>query len=246
MILAIDDDPQVILLYERYLQPQGYQVVALTNSTQAKARAKQLKPYAITLDIMMPGCDGWSVLNDLKADAETRDIPVVVCSIVEDQERGFSLGAADYLLKPILEDDLLNALDRLNQDGSIRTVLVIDDNPSDLRLMEKILNDQGRYKAILAESGQKGWDIIVSRAAHAVILDLFMPEMDGFTILEKMRDDPKLREIPVVVVSGVDLSAEQQQQLKEFGQRLLTKGTLNESDLLNTVERALKRIEGKK
>ena len=246
VILAIDDDPQVILLYERYLQPQGYQVVALTNSTQAKARAKQLKPYAITLDIMMPGCDGWSVLNDLKADAETRDIPVVVCSIVEDQERGFSLGAADYLLKPILEDDLLNALDRLNQDGSIRTVLVIDDNPSDLRLMEKILNEQGRYKAILAESGQKGWGIIVSRAAHAVILDLFMPEMDGFTILEKMRDDPKLRDIPVVVVSGVDLSAEQQQQLKELGQRLLTKGTLNESDLLNTVERALKRIEGKK
>jgi CheY-like chemotaxis protein len=246
VILAIDDDPQVILLYERYLQPQGYQVVALTDSAQAKARAKQLKPYAITLDIMMPGYDGWSVLNDLKADAETRDIPVVVCSIVEDQERGFSLGAADYLLKPILEDDLLNALDRLNQDGSIRTVLVIDDNPSDLRLMEKILNDQGRYKAILAESGQKGWDIIVSRAAHAVILDLFMPEMDGFTILEKMRDDPKLREIPVVVVSGVDLSAEQQQQLKELGQRLLTKGTLNESDLLNTVERALKRIEGKK
>jgi PAS domain S-box-containing protein len=246
VILAIDDDPQVISLYERYLQPQGYQVVALTDSTQAKVRAKQLKPYAITLDIMMPGYDGWSVLKDLKADAETRDIPVVVCSIVEEQERGFSLGAADYLLKPILEDDLLNALDRLNQDGSIRTVLVVDDNPSDLRLMEKILKDHGRYKAILAESGEKGWEIILSHAAHAVILDLFMPEMDGFTILEKMRDDPKLRDIPVVVVSGVDLSAEQQQQLKEFGQRLLTKGALNESDLLSTVERALKRIEGKK
>ena len=244
--MAIDDDPQVISLYERYLQPQGYQVVSLTNPTQAKERAKQLKPYAITLDIMMPGYDGWSVLNDLKSDSETRDIPVIICSIVEDQERGFSLGAADYLLKPILEDDLLNALDRLNQDGSIRTVLVVDDNPSDLRLMEKILNDHGRYKAILAESGQKGWEIILSHVPHAVILDLFMPEMDGFTILEKMRDDPKLRDIPVVVVSGVDLSAEQQQQLKEFGQRLLTKGTLNESDLLNTIERALKRIEGKK
>ena len=193
----------------------------------------------------MPGYDGWSVLNDLKTDVETRDIPVIVCSIVEEQERGFSLGAADYLLKPILEDDLLNALDRLNQDGSIRTVLIVDDNPSDLRLMEKILQEHGRYKSILAESGQKGWEIILSREPHAVILDLFMPEMDGFTILEKMRNDPKLRDMPVIVVSGVDLSAEQQQQLKEFGQRLLTKGALNESDLLNTVERALKRIEGK-
>jgi len=246
VILAIDDDPQVISLYERYLQPQGYQVISLTNPNLAIERAKQLKPYAITLDIMMPGYDGWSVLNDLKADGETRDIPVVICSIVEDQERGFSLGAADYLLKPILEDDLLNALDHLNSDGSIREVLVIDDNPSDLRLIDKILKDHGRYKTKLAEGGRKGWDSILAQPPHAVILDLFMPEMDGFTILEKMREDPKLRDIPVVVVSGVDLSAEQQQQLKEFGQRLLSKGALNESDLLNTIERALKRVEGRK
>jgi PAS domain S-box-containing protein len=246
VILAIDDDPQVISLYERYLQPQGYQVVSLTNPTQAKERAKQLKPYAITLDIMMPGYDGWSVLNDLKSDSETRDIPVIICSIVEDQERGFSLGAADYLLKPILEDDLLNALDNLNSDGSIREVLVIDDNPSDLRLIDKILKDHGRYKTILAEGGRKGWETILAQPPHAVILDLFMPEMDGFTILEKMRENPKLRDIPVVVVSGVDLSTEQQQQLKEFGQRLLTKGALNENDLLSTIEHALKRIEGKK
>ncbi|HEY9152732.1 MAG TPA: GAF domain-containing protein [Anaerolineales bacterium] len=246
VILAIDDDPQVISLYERYLQPQGYQVVPLTDPNQAIERAKQLKPYAITLDIMMPGYDGWSVLNDLKADGETRDVPVIICSIIEDQERGFSLGAADYLLKPILEDDLLNALDHLNSDGSIREVLVVDDNPSDLRLMDKILKEHGRYKTILAEGGRKGWEAVLSQSPHAVILDLFMPEMDGFTILEKMRENPKLRDIPVIVVSGVDLSNEQQQQLKEFGQRLLSKGALNESDLLSTIERALKRVDGKK
>ncbi len=245
VILAIDDDSQVISLYERYLQPQGYQVIPLTDPSQAVERAKQLRPHAITLDIMMPGHDGWSVLNDLKADGETRDIPVIICSIIEDQERGFSLGAADYLLKPILEDDLLNALDRLNSDGSIHEVLVVDDNPSDLRLMDKILKEHGRYKTVLAEGGRKGWDLILSQPPHAVVLDLFMPEMDGFTILEKMRENPTLRDIPVVVVSGVDLSAEQQQQLKEFGQRLLSKGALNESDLLNTIERALKRVEGK-
>jgi PAS domain S-box-containing protein len=246
VILSIDDDQQVISLYERYLQPQGYQVVALTDPAQALQRVKQLKPYAITLDIMMPGHDGWSVLNELKADNETRDVPVIICSIVEEKERGFSLGAADYLLKPILEDDLLNALDHLNFDGSIRDVLIIDDNPSDLHLMEKILQNGGRYKAILADSGPRGWDTIVSKPPHAVILDLFMPEMDGFTILEKMREDPKLRDIPVVVVSGVDLSLEQQQQLKEFGQRLLTKGALNEMDLLNSIEHSLKRVDGKK
>jgi CheY-like chemotaxis protein len=243
VILAVDDDLQVISLYERYLQPQGYQIVPLTDASQAVKKAKQFKPYAITLDIMMPGYDGWSVLNDLKNDSETRDIPVVICSILEEKERGFSLGAADYLLKPILEDDLVSALDNLNGDGSIRDVLVVDDNPSDLRLIEKILKENGRYKTILADSGPKGWEIIVSDTPHAVILDLFMPEMDGFTILEKMREDPKLRGIPVVVVSGGDLSADQHEQLKQFGQRLLTKGTLNESDLLNTLEQALKRAK---
>jgi CheY-like chemotaxis protein len=243
LILAVDDDLQVISLYERYLQPQGYQIVPLTDASQTVKKAKQFKPYAITLDIMMPGYDGWSVLNDLKNDSETRDIPVVICSILEEKERGFSLGAADYLLKPILEEDLLSALDNLNGDGSIREVLVVDDDPSDLRLIEKILKENGRYKAILADSGPKGWEIIVSDTPHAVILDLFMPEMDGFTILEKMREDPKLRGIPVVVVSGGDLSAEQHEQLKQFGQRLLTKGTLTESDLLNTLEQALKRAK---
>ena len=220
-------------------------MIPLTDPTRAIERIKQLRPYAITLDIMMPGHDGWSVLNDLKADEETRDIPVIICSIIEDQERGFSLGAADYLLKPILEDDLLNALDRLIRDGSIHEVLIIDDNPSDLRLMEKILGEHGRYKTLLADGGQKGWNAILTKPPNAVVLDLFMPEMDGFTILEKMRDDPKLRDIPVIVVSGVDLSKEQKQQLNEFGQRLLNKGSLNESDLLNTIERVLKRVEVK-
>jgi PAS domain S-box-containing protein len=241
-ILAIDDDPQVISLYERYLQPQGYQLVAVSDPTRAVERAKQLKPFAITLDIMMPVIDGWHVLADLKSDPETRDIPVVVCSIVEDQEKGFSLGAADYLLKPILEDDLLNALDRLNPDGSIREVLIIDDKPDDLRLLSKILTEHGRYHPIVAEGGAKGWDAIQMRAPHAVILDLFMPEMDGFTILEKMRTSDQLRHLPVIVVSAYDLTAEQQAQLEEFGQRMIQKSLLTEQQLLDTLDQVLKRV----
>ncbi len=246
VILAVDDDPQVISLYERYLQPQGYQVISITDPTKAKERAKQLNPYAITLDIMMPGYDGWSVLADLKSDADTREIPVVICSIIEEQERGFSLGAADYLLKPILEEDLLGALDRLNADGSIREVLIIDDDQNSLRLMEKIFEDQGRYKTILAEGGKKGWDSITKHAPQAVILDLFMPEMDGFSILEKMRENARLRDVPVIVVSGGDLTPEQYGQLSEFGQRLVNKASLNEKDFINNVERALKRAKQKK
>lgn len=243
VILAIDDDKQVISLYERYLQPQGYEVVALTEPARALERAKQLKPFAITLDVMMPGIDGWQVLDTLKADSETRRIPVIICSIVDDLEKGFSLGAADYLTKPILEDDLVNSLDRLNADGSIRDVLVIDDDPNDLRLIGKILGDDGRYKPTLAEGGIQGWALLSSgNAPHAVILDLFMPEMNGFELLEKMRTEEKLRDIPIIVISGVELDAEQKEQLNQFGQSLLAKGSFSEKELLTTIQRALERV----
>jgi PAS domain S-box-containing protein len=243
VILTIDDDIQVIGLYERYLRPQGYQVVPLIDPSKAVERVKQLKPYAVTLDIMMPGIDGWQVLDELKGDPETRNIPVIVCSIIEDLEKGFNLGATDYLVKPILEEDLVNALDRLNTDGSIRDVLVIDDNPDDLRLIAKILNDDGRYKSIAAEGGRMGWDLLSSgKPPHAVVLDLFMPEMDGFKILENMQAAASLRDIPVIVISGMDLTTEQKNQLSEFGQRMLSKGAFNAKELLTSLQRSLERV----
>ncbi len=242
VVLAIDDDPQVIGLYERYLNPQGYYVIPLTDPAKAKEQVLKIKPYVITLDIMMPNRDGWSVLTDLKSDPATRDYPVIICSIMEQADKGFSLGAADYLVKPILEEDLVCALDRLNKDGTIHEVLVIDDDPNDLRLIEKILNQHGQYKPILAEGGRKGWETIIKKTPHAIILDLFMPEMDGFTILEKLRENSVLRDIPVLVVSGGGLTNEQQQQLNDFGQRLITKGSLNEDQLIKNIESALKRL----
>jgi signal transduction histidine kinase/DNA-binding response OmpR family regulator/PAS domain-containing protein len=242
VVLAIDDDPHVISLYERYLNPQGYHVVPLTDPTKAKELILALKPYAITLDIMMPNKDGWTVITDLKSDPDTRDYPVVICSIMEQADKGFSLGAADYLIKPILQEDLAQALTRLNKNGTIRDVLVIDDDPNDLRLIGKILNEHGDYKPILAQGGHKGWEAINAKIPHAIILDVFMPEMDGFMILEKLRENPTLRDIPVLVVSGGGLTNEQQQQLSDFGQRLITKASLNEGDLIESIESALKRI----
>jgi signal transduction histidine kinase/CheY-like chemotaxis protein len=242
VILAIDDDPQVISLYERYLNPQGYHVVALTDPTKAREKILEIKPYAVTLDIMMPNTDGWTVLTSLKSDPETRHYPVVICSIMEQSDKGFNLGASDYLVKPILEEDIVNAIDKLNKDGNIREVLIIDDDPNDLRLIEKILKENGQYKPIPIEGGRKGWEAINTRKPDAIILDIFMPEMDGFTILEKMRENPILRGIPVLVVSGGGLTNEQHQQLAEYGQRLITKGSLKEEELLASIENALKQI----
>lgn len=128
LILVIDDDRQVISLYERYMQEHGYQVYPLTDPFQAVETARKLQPFAITLDIMMPDKDGWRVLEELKHNPETCLIPVIVCSIVEEHEKGLSLGAVDYLAKPILEEDLAGALERLSGEGTLQDVLVGDDN----------------------------------------------------------------------------------------------------------------------
>jgi len=246
IILAIDDDEKVISLYQRYLNTQGYQVVALTDPKKAVERAKELKPYAITLDIMMPGYNGWQVLEDLKSDPETQHYPTIICSIVEDTKKGYSLGATDYLLKPILDDDIIGALNRINNNGTIYDILLIDDDPDDLRLLEKLLNASQTYKAILADSGPAGWDTIISHPPQAVVLDLFMPEMDGFEIMEAMQSSPDLRDIPVIVISGGDLTATQQEKLDSLNLHLLQKGTLNSEDLLATLERSLNHLKKSK
>jgi len=242
-VLCIDDDPQIVTLYERYLQPQGFTVVAVNDPSNAKEMVRRIKPFAITLDIMMPDIDGWAILEQLKSDPETRKIPVIVCSIVEDEEKGFSLGAADYLVKPIMEDDLTDALNRLNADGTIRDVLIIDDSLNDLRLMEKTIRENTNFHPVLALGGEKGWEMLVNQTPQVVILDLFMPGVDGFTILERLRTSPDLQSLPVVVVSGIDLSPEQKKQLENLGKHMIQKGLLEEKELFAELNRALKRLE---
>jgi CheY-like chemotaxis protein len=241
VVLCIDDDPRVINLYERYLKPSGYQVVALTNPKQALERIKEVKPFAITLDIMMPEKDGWQVLRDLKNSPEAREIPIIVCSILENQEKGFSMGAADYLVKPFLQEDLINAIGRLNRAGEIRKVLLVDDDIDDLRLVKKMLEQDERLNITAIQGGVAGLEAIQEQHPDVVILDIFMPDLNGFGILEAMRSDPVLRNTPVIVLTGADLSAEQHQQLTDVGQGVLTKGYLRDKDLLVLLEEALRK-----
>ena len=243
IVLAIDDERQILSLYQRYLSEHGYQIVPLTDPNQALERARQVQPYAITLDVMMPGKNGWQVLEELKNDPETRHIPVIICSILEDQEKGFSLGASDYLAKPFLEEELLNALERQDKDGSITQILVIDDDENDLRLVEKILKKDPQYMVELAKSGAEGMVALRNRPPHALILDLFMPGLDGFSILETMRADQLLRDIPVIIFTAGDLTEEQKNTLSKFSSDMLHKGLFEEKELLSSIERALERIK---
>jgi signal transduction histidine kinase/CheY-like chemotaxis protein len=245
IVLSIDDDYQVISLYERFLKPQGIQVIACTDPKIAVKKAKEVRPFAITLDVMMPERDGWEVMQELKRDPETRNIPVIICSILEEEEKGFSMGASDYLVKPFLQEDLNNAIIRLDQDGKARDILVIDDDPVDLRLVQKIIEDGSNYRVTAMEGGKKGWEYLQNNQPDIIILDLFMPDMDGFSILNKLRANPMLRNVPVIVLSGADLTPEHYKQLEEFGQQLLTKGLLKENELLNTLELILKKLHNR-
>jgi signal transduction histidine kinase/CheY-like chemotaxis protein/PAS domain-containing protein len=242
-ILVIDDDLQIINLYDRYLQDHGYQVVPLTDPVQAVEAARRIKPFAITLDIMMPHKDGWQVLEELKRSPDTREIPVIVCSIIEDEDKGFNLGAVDYLTKPILEEDLVLTLERLAGEGAALDILVVDDDNDDLRLIKTILQDHGNFQVRLAQGGPEGLVAIQTKPPQVLILDLLMPELDGFTLLETIREEPSWRDIPVIILSAGELSEEQQNHLKEFSLNLLHKEGLKGSDLLKSVEEELKRIE---
>jgi CheY-like chemotaxis protein len=168
---------------------------------------------------------------------------VVICSILEDIEKGYNFGAADYLVKPFLQEELINTVNRVNKDGKIHKILVIDDDPSDIRLVKKILGVSGRFQVSSAEGGKTGWEMIQNIRPDAVILDLFMPDMDGFSVLGNLRSNQYFVDLPVIVLTGADLSPAQQTKMTQLGQHMLTKGMLKEQELLTTLEMSLRKLK---
>jgi signal transduction histidine kinase/CheY-like chemotaxis protein len=242
VILTVDDDEGVITLFRRYLEKQNYQVVGLTSGDRVVQEARRLKPYAITLDILMPGKDGWQILQDLKSEPETRNIPVIVCSISPDVGRGLSMGISDYLVKPIVEQDLLAALARLEHGDEERRVLVVDDNPDDRKLLHRILRDAG-YTVYEAPGGAEAIAMIYESPPDVVVLDLMMPEMDGFAVLENLKSNEGTRDIPVIVVTAKELTSSEREELQVQVEALLQKGLFDQEQLLKDVTAALARLE---
>ncbi|PKI18057.1 response regulator [Colwellia sp. 12G3] len=201
-VLVIDDDPQARDLLKRNLEIEGYSVITIDNGKDGIELAKKYHPSLITLDIMMPEMDGWEVLRALKAESKTKDIPVVMISIVGDKAIGASLGAVEHLSKPVDRNLLKEVVLKFATRGK---ALVIDDEQNSLDIAEKSLSSIG-WKTVTAVNGQDGLEKFSANKVDLILLDIMMPVMDGFEFLTQLRALPKGRDVPVIVLTAKDLS----------------------------------------
>ena len=223
----------------------GYNVYCLTNPDEAVEVANRIQPFAITVDIMMPQRDGWMVMKDLRENPGTKSIPIIICSILEEKEKGLKMGAADYLVKPFIPEDLVQSIFRLDKKSGSHKILIIDDDMEELRRLEKMLSTKENLKVICANSGQEGLSEIISQTPDVIVMDLFMPSPDGFQLFQILQDDIELKKIPVIFLTGADLTPTQSQQLVDFGQKMFSKGMLKEEELQKALEDAINRQKQK-
>ena len=237
-LLIIDDDTYSRDILRRMLEKEGYAVYAATGGAEGVAMAKQLRPDLITLDVMMPSMDGWAVLSVLKADPETAEIPVVMMTMVEDKPMGFALGATDYLTKPIDKTKVLAAISRRVGRES-EDVLVVEDDPMAADIVRRILQAEG-CQTRLARNGREALQLVHEARPQLIVLDLMMPEMDGFAFLDALRmEGPEFAEIPVVVLTAKDLSPEDRKTLSGRVLDTLRKGAGQRENLLEIIRRNL-------
>jgi len=237
-ILVIDDDHTIHEILERTLTRGGYRVTHATTGEVGLGLASSRQPAAIVLDVMMPGMDGWSVLADLKSRPRTQNIPVLMLTIVDEKERGYSLGAADYLTKPVERPRLLQALARFRRPLGARPVLVVEDDAPTRELMRRTLEAEG-WLVSEAENGRVGLERLGERQPDVIVLDLMMPEMDGFEFLDRLRKQPETAEIPVVVATAKELTVAERSLLERSVHRVLQKGTYELEELLSLVRNAV-------
>jgi PAS domain S-box-containing protein len=237
LVLVVDDDASVREFMQRFLERDGYRVITATDGLQALALAREHHPTAITLDVMMPQVDGWTVLAAIKGDPALADIPVVLVTIVDEKQRGYSLGATDYMVKPI-NRTRLSALLRSLSGRAAGRLLVVDDDEGSRALVRQAIEREG-WTVDEAADGAKALEAVRAARPDAIILDLIMPEMDGFEFLRRLREQPEWREIPVVVVSSKDLSAADRARLNGHVEAVVSKGGQDREHLMQEVRQRL-------
>ncbi|MEI6313406.1 MAG: response regulator [Syntrophus sp. (in: bacteria)] len=241
-ILVVDDEPEMAAMISRYLLQEGYNTVTATSGSEALKLAARELPFAITLDIIMPDMDGWEVLQGLKKNPETKEIPVIIVSISEDMETGFALGAVGYVTKPVSKKLLISEIQKIGKPGT-RSIMIVDDNDLDRQQIRRIIEEEG-LKPIVAEDGSVCLELIKKHIPDVLVLDLMMPEPDGFAVLEKIRSNPDTRDLPVIVVTAKDLTEGDRNKLRGNVSSVLGKSAATSETLLVEIKRILMDLEG--
>jgi len=237
-ILVIDDDPQVHRLLSQTIAPEGYRLEFASSGQEGLEKARALKPNVITLDVLMPGMDGWTVLSLLKEEPDLRQIPVIMLSVRPDTDFAFSMGVADYIQKPIEKPRLLSALAKCQPHEAGEGVLIVEDDPNMRDLMKRMLEEE-HLSVREAANGREALQRLAEQRPALIILDLLMPVMDGFEFVEELQKNEAWRNIPVVVVSAKEMRQEDREQLRGVVTQILQKGSFTKDRLLAEVRQVV-------
>jgi signal transduction histidine kinase/CheY-like chemotaxis protein len=234
-VLVIDDDADTRQVLKRFLNRKGFSVECASSGEEGLRLAKQLHPMAIILDVMMPGMDGWAVLSTLKSKPDVSDIPVVMLTIVDDKNLGYTLGASDYMIKPVDRDRLTEILAKFRDMPSPRSALVVDDEESDRKMLTQIL-ERERWSVIQAEDGVVALEQVAKHRPDLILLDLMMPRMNGYQFVTELHKHDDWRSIPIIVVTAKDMSTEERIALDGYVEKVLPKHALTEDSLLAEIQ----------
>lgn len=237
-VLVIDDDPVARDLISRYLTRMGYGVVLAQSGEEGLEKARELQPDVITLDVLMPTMDGWTVLGSLREDPVVADIPVIVMTILDDRNLGFSLGAADFINKPINQPQLQKVMRKHVPKADRGSVLIVEDDAATRELSRRVLSRDG-WQVFEAENGRVALDRLPEAKPDLILLDLMMPVMDGFELLDKLRYSEEWREIPVVVMTAKHLTEEDRDRLRGGIEQLVQKAEEGVESFLPSLTKAV-------
>jgi CheY-like chemotaxis protein/two-component sensor histidine kinase len=241
-VLIVEDNPLAADLVSTWLKDAGYAAVIASSGEEALRIAQQVKPIAITLDILLPQMDGWQVLHRLKQWEATKDVPIIICSIIDNKEFGLSLGAVDYMVKPVSRKDLLDSLRSATLHSTTgKKVLVIDDNPQDIELVEEILRTQG-YTVLKAYGGVEGLKKARAENPDLIMLDMLMPDLDGFDVMKLLRADDKTQKLPIIVFTAKELNQSERETLSIHIQGMVEKAKLEKDAFIKMITRTLENV----
>jgi PAS domain S-box-containing protein len=248
LILVVDDDASANELIQFLLEAEGYDVIGATNGPDAFEIAASEQPDLITLDILMPEMDGFSVLNALKEDPTTADIPVCIVSIIEDKAMGYRLGAIDYITKPFEGDELLDAVhDAISPDteeGDSVRILVVEDDPNVVELVELALEENGRdYEIVVAYDGVAALEKLHRTQPHLVLLDIMIPKIDGYEFIRQAKANVRTADIPIIVLSVRSLEHDINHALQLGAERYMVKAdTEGDDGMAKSVEQVVEEV----